>query len=57
MKSLNFLKEATGVKTVKTHSSPAIAPRFLPSGPEGPGRFGAYYTKQKYYWEWDVITQ
>ena len=28
-------------------------PQRLPSGPEGPGRFGAYYTKLKYSLEWD----
>jgi hypothetical protein len=27
----------------------------LPSGPPGPGRFGAYYTHLKYYWEWDEL--
>ena len=24
-------------------------------GPAGPGRFGAYYTKLNYYWEWDDL--
>ncbi len=33
--------------------SPDISPRVLPSGPPGPGRFGAYYTRLQYYWEWD----
>lgn len=28
-------------------------PLRLPSGPEGPGRFGAYYTRLKYSLEWD----
>jgi hypothetical protein len=27
----------------------------MPSGPEGPGKFGAYYTKLKYYDEWDAL--
>lgn len=34
---------------------PDIPPRVLPSGPPGKGRFGAYYTKLKYYWEWDDL--
>jgi len=34
---------------------PDIPPRVLPSGPEGPGRFGAYYAHLKYYWEWDDL--
>ncbi len=34
-------------------SPPDIPPRVLPSGPAGPGRFGAYYTHLKYHWEWD----
>ena len=29
--------------------------RVMPSGPEGPGRFGAYYTNLKYYPEWDNL--
>jgi len=38
----------------KPTSSPDIPPRVMPSGPPGPGRFGAYYAKLKYYWEWDA---
>jgi hypothetical protein len=34
---------------------PPLAPRVLPSGPKGPGRFGAYYAKLKYYPEWDAL--
>jgi hypothetical protein len=33
----------------------AFAPRVMPSGPAGPGRFGAYYAKLKYYEEWDAL--
>jgi hypothetical protein len=36
-------------------TDPDIPPRVLPSGPAGPGRFGAYYTHLKYYWEWDDL--
>ncbi len=41
--------------SVKPSSPPDIPPRVLPSGPPGPGRFGAYYTHLKYYWEWDDL--
>jgi Concanavalin A-like lectin/glucanases superfamily len=34
---------------------PDIPPRVMPSGPAGPGRFGAYYTRLKYYDEWDAL--
>jgi len=36
-------------------SIPDIPPRVFPSGPPGPGRFGAYYTRLKYYEEWDAL--
>jgi hypothetical protein len=29
----------------------------MPSGPPGPGRFGAYYTRLAYYPEWDALWQ
>jgi len=34
-------------------SEPDIPPRIMPTGPREPGRFGAYHTRLKYYWEWD----
>ena len=39
----------------KPVSPPDFPPRILPSGPSSPGRFGAYYTKLNYYWEWDDL--
>lgn len=36
-------------------SPPDIPPRIMPSGPTGPGRFGAYYTQLRYYEEWDAL--
>lgn len=40
-------------------NTPAKAPdlplRVMPSGPKGPGRFGAYYCQLKYYDEWDNL--
>lgn len=32
-----------------------IEPRRMPSGPKGPGRFGAIYCKLKYYEAWDAL--
>jgi hypothetical protein len=32
---------------------PPLRPPVLPSGPKGPGRFGAYYTRLKYAEEWE----
>ena len=32
-----------------------IQPRRMPSGPKGPGRFGAVYCKLKYYEQWDAL--
>ncbi len=39
----------------RTTSPPDIAKRVMPNGPPGPGRFGAYYTKLKFYEEWDAL--
>ena len=36
-------------------SAPDIPGRVMPGGPAGPGRFGAYYTKLKFYDEWDAL--
>jgi len=36
-------------------ASPDFPPRVMPSGPPGPGVFGAYYAKLKYYEEWDAL--
>jgi len=35
--------------------TPEISPRVMPSGPPGPGRFGAYLTTLAYYPEWDAL--
>jgi hypothetical protein len=35
--------------------APDLPPRVMPSGPAGPGRFGAYYTKLRFYEEWDAL--
>lgn len=36
-------------------SPPDIPPRVMPSGPSGPGHFGAFYTHLQYYEEWDAL--
>jgi hypothetical protein len=36
-------------------TAPTMPERKMPSGPSGPGRFGAYYTKLNYYEEWDAL--
>jgi hypothetical protein len=38
---------------VKLSGPAPLAPPVLPSGPKGPGRFGAYYTRLKYAEEWE----
>jgi len=40
---------------VRPAAVPEIAARVLPAGPPEPGRFGAYYTDLKFYWEWDDL--
>jgi len=46
---------AAAFAALKTDETPDIPDRVLPSGPPGKGRFGAYYTHLKYYWEWDNL--
>jgi len=36
-------------------ADPQIPPRVFPTGPDGPGRFGAFYANLKYYDEWDEL--
>ncbi len=38
----------------RASAAPDIPPRVMPSGPPGPGPFGAYYARLKYYEEWDA---
>ena len=41
-------------RTAPKPAGPApLAPPVLPSGPKGPGRFGAYYTRLRYSEEWE----
>jgi hypothetical protein len=46
--------EAAAAATRVRPSGPApLGPPVLPSGPKGPGRFGAYYTRLRYAEEWE----
>ncbi len=47
--------EAAPVPAARPATGPEIAARVLPSGPPGPGRFGAYATDLKFHWEWDDL--
>ncbi len=49
--SADEIGRAAGVETPE----PDIPPRVMPSGPDGPGRFGAYYERLEYYEEWDAL--
>lgn len=49
--SADEIGRAAAVETAE----PDIPPRVMPSGPPGPGRFGAYYARLKYYEEWDAL--
>jgi hypothetical protein len=40
---------------IDAKGKPDLPPRRLPSGPPGPGRFGAYHSHLKYYPEWDAL--
>lgn len=42
-------------QAVRPGHPPALPERKMPSGPAGPGRFGAYYTKLSFYEEWDAL--
>ena len=43
------------VKQIGKTSKPDLPPRKMPTGPEGDFGFGAFYTKLKYYPEWDNL--
>jgi len=51
--ALSSQKVEQAYLALKPSTPPDIPARILSSGPPGSGRFGAYYTKLKYYWEWD----
>lgn len=47
-------KPTTDAGSAATPSTRDSKPMRLPSGPEGPGRFGAYYTRLNYLPEWEA---
>jgi hypothetical protein len=53
-RALSAEEVARAARLAATAPPPDIPPRVLPSGPAGPGRFGAYYTRLRYYEEWDA---
>jgi len=54
-RALSAEEIATAFAAVTPAPQRELTPRRMPSGPEGPGRFGAYYCKLKYYDEWDAV--
>ena len=54
-KALSREEVNDGLSAIQMVGQPDLPVRMMPSGPEGPGRFGAYYTHLKYYEEWDAL--
>ncbi len=58
---IKIYNEALSLKSIQASSekknfpAPDIQERVMPSGPGGAGKFGAYYSKLKYYDEWDAL--
>ena len=46
---------AAGAAASRPAAEPDLPPRVMPSGPKGPGVFGASYMKLAYYPEWDNL--
>jgi hypothetical protein len=55
--ALDAKQIATAAAAYGHPADPALAPRVMPSGPPGPGRFGAYYTRLGYYDAWEALWQ
>jgi hypothetical protein len=54
-RAMDEKKLAVSLGVQKTPNPPDIPERILPAGASEPGRFGAYYTRLHYYWEWDDL--
>ncbi len=50
-------REIRALARAHAPGEPPIEPRVMPSGPEGPGRFGAYQTTLEYHPEWDALSR
>lgn len=54
-RALSAEEISNAAASVKPEAEPDIPERVMPSGPAGPGNFGAYYTHLQYYPEWDAL--
>ena len=54
-RALNPAEIQVAYSAVRPGAEPDLPLRKMPSGPLGPGRFGAYYTQLKYYPAWDAL--
>jgi hypothetical protein len=53
--ALNPTEVQAAYAVVRPAAEPDLPLRKMPSGPPGPGRFGAYYSQLKYYPAWDAL--
>jgi hypothetical protein len=51
--ALNPSEAVAASSRIKPSGPSPLGPPVLPSGPKGPGRFGAYYTRLRYAEEWE----
>jgi hypothetical protein len=54
-RALNPTEVQSAYGAVRPATEPELPLRKMPSGPPGPGRFGAYYEQLKYYPAWDAL--
>ena len=54
-RALNPTEVQAAYAAVRPAAEPDLPLRKMPSGPPGPGRFGAYYAQLKYYPAWDAL--
>ncbi len=54
-RALSAAEVSAAHAAVPAPGAPELPQRKMPAGPPGPGRFGAYYTRLKYYDEWDAL--
>ena len=54
-RALSDAEVRAAYESSRPSDDPDLPRRVMPSGPKGKGRFGAYYTKLKYYPEWDEL--
>jgi hypothetical protein len=54
-RALNPTEVQAAYAAVRPAAEPELPLRKLPSGPAGPGRFGAYYSHLEYYPAWDAL--